>query len=167
LRRVDPDVVHLQQGHYFFNLALARLNGVPLVITVHEVMDRRRPRFTRHRIPQWPYTRGLRRADRVIVHGEALRPRVVREGVDPSLIHVLPRAAPPSQNGQRDPAEPTVLFFGRIWPYKGLDYLIRAEPAISEQVPDVRIVIAGRGERLARYRRLMVHPERFEVHDRF
>ena len=38
------------------------------------------------------------------------------------------------------------LFFGRLWPYKGLEYLIRAEPIISRQIPDVKIVIAGAGE---------------------
>jgi glycosyltransferase involved in cell wall biosynthesis len=55
------------------------------------------------------------------------------------------------------------LFFGRIWPYKGLDYLIRAEPLISAVVPDAEIVIAGEGEDMARYRAMMVHPERFTV----
>jgi glycosyltransferase involved in cell wall biosynthesis len=59
-----------------------------------------------------------------------------------------------------------VLFFGRIWPYKGLDNLIRAEPWIAQQIPDVRIVIAGQGEDFERYRRLMVHPERFAVLNR-
>jgi starch synthase len=167
LRLLDPDVIHVQQGHYFFNFALGRLGGVPLVLTVHEVMDRRRPRRGPHRVPQWPYTRGLRRADRVVVHGETLRPMVVREGVDPFRIHVLPRAAPRFNRETAAPSESTILFFGRIWPYKGLKYLIEAEPAISRQVPNVKIVIAGRGEKLARYRRLMSHPERFEVHDHF
>jgi glycosyltransferase involved in cell wall biosynthesis len=167
LRRVDPDVIHLQQGHYFFNSMLGRLGEVPLVITAHEVVDRRGARTGPRRVPQWLYTRGLRRADRVVVHGEALRPKVVGEGVDPSRVHVVPRGSPPAQREPGDPREPTLLFFGRIWPYKGLEYLIEAEPAITRQVPDVRIVIAGRGERLDRYRRLMTHPERFEVQDRF
>jgi glycosyltransferase involved in cell wall biosynthesis len=34
---------------------------------------------------------------------------------------------------------------------------------ISAACPDARIVIAGEGEELGRYRQLMTHPERFEV----
>jgi glycosyltransferase involved in cell wall biosynthesis len=60
-----------------------------------------------------------------------------------------------------------VLFFGRIWPYKGLEYLIQAEPEVASRVPHARFLIAGRGESLDRYRRLMVHPERFVAIDDF
>jgi glycosyltransferase involved in cell wall biosynthesis len=63
--------------------------------------------------------------------------------------------------------EHLVLFFGRIWQYKGLEYLIRAEPLISTRVPDVRILIAGRGENFSRYARMMVNPHRFLVHNEF
>jgi glycosyltransferase involved in cell wall biosynthesis len=63
--------------------------------------------------------------------------------------------------------EHLILFFGRIWEYKGLEYLIRAEPLISARVPDVRIMIAGQGEDFSRYARMMVHPEHFTVHNEF
>jgi glycosyltransferase involved in cell wall biosynthesis len=66
-----------------------------------------------------------------------------------------------------DEDERQVLFFGRIWAYKGLDTLIQAEPLISHRVPDVRIVIAGRGEDLVPYQARMVHPERFVIHNSF
>jgi glycosyltransferase involved in cell wall biosynthesis len=80
-------------------------------------------------------------------------------------VHVVPHVQLGDSQAQTDVKERpgTVLFFGRIWPYKGLDYLIRAEPFITARVPNVRFVIAGRGEDLARYRALMVHPERFEL----
>src|SRR5207253_8898786 len=50
------------------------------------------------------------------------------------------RAAPRTQAGLR----PTVLFFGRVSPYKGLDDLYRAAPLIAQQVPGLHIVVAGR-----------------------
>jgi glycosyltransferase involved in cell wall biosynthesis len=45
----------------------------------------------------------------------------------------------------------TLLFFGRIWPYKGLKYLIAAIPLVAKQFPEVKLLIAGRGENLDAY----------------
>jgi glycosyltransferase involved in cell wall biosynthesis len=44
------------------------------------------------------------------------------------------------------PAEPSLLFFGRISHYKGLDILLDAMPRIWETVPATRLVVAGYGE---------------------
>jgi glycosyltransferase involved in cell wall biosynthesis len=38
----------------------------------------------------------------------------------------------------------TVLFFGRITPYKGLEILYRALPQIANHVPHLRVLVAGR-----------------------
>ena len=68
--------------------------------------------------------------------------------IPPAAIHVIPLVAIGSITPREDASEDTrmVLFFGRIWPYKGLDYLIRAEPLVTACVPDARFVIAaGRG----------------------
>jgi glycosyltransferase involved in cell wall biosynthesis len=37
-----------------------------------------------------------------------------------------------------------ILFFGRISPYKGVDDLLKAMPAVFEQFPDEKLVIAGK-----------------------
>jgi glycosyltransferase involved in cell wall biosynthesis len=94
---------------------------------------------------------------------------IERLTLDPDHVHVVPLVGIGSDDGRGDVPEEahTVLFFGRIWAYKGLEYLIRAEPLITAVVPDVKIVIAGKGEDLAGYRRLMVHPERFVVRNYF
>ena len=47
---------------------------------------------------------------------------------------------------------PVVLFFGRMWPYKGLDVLLRSQPHVSRALPNATFVIAGQGESLDRYR---------------
>jgi glycosyltransferase involved in cell wall biosynthesis len=86
-------------------------------------------------------------------------------GVRPEAVDVIPLAFGwrPLAAADRVLAGPRLLFFGRIWPYKGLDHLLAAEPIVSERFPDLEIVIAGEGEDFARYRRLMVHPERYRV----
>lgn len=40
----------------------------------------------------------------------------------------------------------TLLFFGRISPYKGLEYLCKAFPIIKKRLPDCKLVIAGGGK---------------------
>lgn len=167
VRRFGPDVVHLQQGHLWFNLALPLLRR-PLVVTVHD------PRYhlgdrESQRTPQRIMDLGFRRADRVLVMADQLREATVGRGVRREIIDVVPHLPLGDEAAGSDVPEEDhqVLFFGRIWPYKGLEYLIRAEPLVSAAVPEARFVIAGQGEDLARYRGLMVHPERFEVHNRF
>jgi glycosyltransferase involved in cell wall biosynthesis len=44
------------------------------------------------------------------------------------------------------PAVPTLLFFGRISHYKGLDVLLAAMPQVWETAPTTRLVIAGHGD---------------------
>lgn len=41
--------------------------------------------------------------------------------------------------------ENTVLFFGRISPYKGIEYLVQAVPIIKKSIPHLKVVIAGDG----------------------
>lgn len=167
VRAFRPDVVHFQNGHLFFNLALPLLRQFPLVITIH---DARQHLGDRESLitPQWIMDFGFKRADHAIVHGTNMVPTVVSElGFPESRVHVIPHIA----IGERPTGHPvaddgrTILFFGRIWEYKGLEFLVRAEPRVSAEFPDVRFVIAGKGEDFDRYRRMMVHPDRFEVHN--
>lgn len=40
----------------------------------------------------------------------------------------------------------TLLFFGRISPYKGIEYLIDAIPIIKKSIQNLKVIIAGEGE---------------------
>ncbi len=163
----DPDVVHLQQGHPWFNLALARLRHRPLVVTAHDPR-RHMGDHEGRKVPQFLYDHGFRRASQLIVHGSPLKDVLVDElRIPEERVHVIPHIVLGSAPDRAGEEAPVILFFGRIWEYKGLDYLIRAEPMITKEVPDARIVIAGTGEDFGRYRAMMVHPERFEVHNEF
>jgi glycosyltransferase involved in cell wall biosynthesis len=169
IRIFDPDVIHLQKGHLWFNLTLPLLKRYPLVTTIHDPRHHVGDRESQ-KAPQMIIDFGYRRADQLIVHGKQLKQVVVEElGLPSEIVHVIPHIALGDDTDQHQVQEEDhlVLFFGRIWEYKGLEYLIRAEPLITAQVPDASIVIAGRGEDFDRYRRLMVHPERFTVYNEY
>jgi glycosyltransferase involved in cell wall biosynthesis len=172
LEQFDPDVIHLQAGHPWFNLVWPFYRSRRLVVTVHETRHHLGDRDGK-KFPQWMMNLGYRRADRIIVHGEQLRRDAIADlGTPNEIIDVVP-AVPDIVLGHRDPGRAvegdgrSILFFGRIWEYKGLEYLIRAEPLISRRAPHVRIVIAGRGEEFAKYRAMMTNPDRFEVHNEY
>jgi glycosyltransferase involved in cell wall biosynthesis len=61
--------------------------------------------------------------------------------------------------------EDAVLFFGRIEPYKGLQYLLEAMPAVWEQSPSTGLIVAGDGA-LEPYEGLL-QDDRIEVVNRF
>ena len=169
IRAFQPDAVHFQHGHMWFNLALPLIGRTPLVITIHD------PRHhsgdpEASRVPQRIMDFGYHRADEVIVHGEQLKQVCVDDLHLPAdRVHVVPHITLGDETAQSHVHEQpnTILFFGRIWEYKGLEYLIKAEPLITEQVPDAHIVIAGRGEDFDRYTQMMVHPDRFTVYNEY
>jgi glycosyltransferase involved in cell wall biosynthesis len=169
IRKFNPDIIHFQRGHLWFNLALPLLRRYPLVITIHDPIHHigdRQSRVT----PQAIMDFGFKQACEVIVHGNSLKQSVSqRLRLSKDQIHFIPHIIIGGNNSFCSFPEDDlmVLFFGRIWEYKGLEYLIRAEPLITERVPGVRIVIAGKGEDFTRYRKLMVHPERFIVYNEY
>jgi glycosyltransferase involved in cell wall biosynthesis len=170
VRRFRPDVVHLQQGHLWFNFALPLLRGYPLVTTVHD----HRPHVGDRgglKTPVPVMRIAFRRASVLVVHSERLKAELVDQLPFPAArVHVMPHVAigartDVAMTGESDGR--TVLFFGRIWPYKGLEFLIRAQPYIAETIPDVRIVIAGEGEDFARYRSMIGNSDRFVIRNEF
>jgi glycosyltransferase involved in cell wall biosynthesis len=40
----------------------------------------------------------------------------------------------------------TILFFGRISRYKGIEYLLHAIPQVKAHIPDIKVIIAGKGD---------------------
>lgn len=174
IRSFQPDVIHFQQGHLWFNALLPFLRHYPLVCTIHDPTHHMGDLGATN-TPQLVYNFGFRRADQLILHNPQMK-QIACDGLrlPASRIHVVPHVqlgeAPvlPTNDKAADATdEKVVLFFGRIWGYKGLDYLIRAEPLITSRVPGAKIMIAGEGEDFARYRQLMRNPDNFIVYNEF
>jgi glycosyltransferase involved in cell wall biosynthesis len=145
LRRIDafdPDVVHVQW------LLLPRLDRRwlgrvagkrPTVLTAHDVL----PRRSAHHVGTWLEI--FRTVDAVVVHSERARDTLAGLGVAEERLTVIDHPVF-VENGGPPPEPPTgatLLFFGLIREYKGLDVLIRALPEIVARVPAARLIVAG------------------------
>ncbi len=174
VRAFQPDVVHGQEylSDYaaWGSLCLGQL--FPMVLTVHDHVthtgaDSRLP--WRKRV----YRRLLRKgADRILVHGERIRADMAadptyRESRIFSVMHgVLGNAGGSGTKVRAEPA--TLLFFGRIEAYKGLGVLLKALEILgSETIPDLRLIIAGRGSDLEPYRARIGADPRIELMERY
>jgi RimJ/RimL family protein N-acetyltransferase len=68
------------------------------------------------------------------------------------------------QSGEKE-EEDWILFFGNVEDYKGLEYLILAEPLITSEIPRAKIVIAGRGQE--KYYHLIRNKDNFLLLNKF
>jgi glycosyltransferase involved in cell wall biosynthesis len=131
LAKLEPDVVHVQWlPRAELDVRWVRRLRRPAVLTAHDVVPRRE-----RALKAWPAL--LRLFGRVVVHSERAVERLRALGVDnvvriPHPVFEAPRELPPPQGA-------TLLFFGLIREYKGLDVLVRA----LAEVPAARLVVAG------------------------
>ena len=111
-------------------------------------------------------------SDVLIVNGKNLLDAVKRKYHVPAdrltYIPLCPRFTVTRWPHQMRSEQPgMVLFFGKIYPYKGLEYLVMAQPLISREAPDVRIMIAGRGVDNFRCRQIIQEPSYFTFRNGF
>ncbi len=145
LRRIDqlaPDVVHVQW------LARPELDirwlrrlprSGPLVLTAHNATVRVR------KSANDAWREALTIAAGVVVHSHQAVDRLAEFGIDRRKIVRIahPVFDSPSSAPIEPPSGTTLLFFGLIRRYKGLDVLVSALPEIRRYVPDARLVVAG------------------------
>src|SRR5438045_5428584 len=140
---IDADLVHCHTWYSHFGGILAKMNyGIPLVITVHS-LEPLRP-WKRDQLgggydfSDWVEKTALEMADAVIavsaetkrdlerlfkIHPDRLH--VIYNGIDLEEYRKIDSTAAPVRFGI-DPAEPFVLFVGRITRQKGIVHLVRA-----------------------------------------
>jgi glycosyltransferase involved in cell wall biosynthesis len=148
VRDLRPDVLHVDDPDVTPRLALAAgdLPPVPTVLSVYDPLPHLGERNWRKELSRrllFP------RAQRFVVHHEHGRSEFCRRyRLAPEDVAVVRQGAFEllraywSPGMEPDPA--TVLFVGRLSPYKGLDVLFEAAPLVAEGLPDVHVVVAGR-----------------------
>lgn len=171
INKINPDVIHVTWDLVWFNILAPILRKKwPLIITDHEPIGKNTKvtfygkyiyRATR------PFTRTM--SDALIVHSEKLKNGLVKNGMGEDKVYVIPHGVFTYYNRwckERIKEQKVILFFGFIEDYKGIEYLIKAEPLISKEVQDAKIIIAGKGD-FSQYGKLIKHENSFEIINEF
>lgn len=163
--RYRPTVVHVASSVPCMGAVADELRrqGVLAVHTIHDPAPHRQTRSLWSNVQtavsrRWLWPRALCRFDVLHVHSHKHRellaacyPRLTRKRM--YVVQHGGGATREVANGDAMPAElaspldraRTVLFFGRIEDYKGLDVLLAALGTIAQEVPGCRLIVAGAG----------------------
>lgn len=146
INKQNYDIIHLIGQNSIFK-HIYRLLKKPIVFTLHEVIDRSGSRiFNGYSTVNFI----SKRNNNVIFHSnntaehysKSFNPRnrninVVKFGLFETYKLF---------NCQVEEEKRTILFYGIILPYKGLEYLIDAFNIVKREEPNLKLIIAGRGE---------------------
>ena len=132
-RALAPDVTHVQWlAIPRYDLHWLRRLRRPTVLTAHDVLPRR-PKNAR----AWGEALGL--VDRVVVQSQRALDELAGHGVPREKLVRIQHPVFESGVEAQPPEGATILFFGLIRDYKGLDVLLSA----LAELPEARLVVAG------------------------
>ena len=166
VQTLRPDVLHAHSPVLTALPALwvGRSHRIPVVYEVRALWEdgavdhgATQVGSTRYRLTRAIETYALRHATRVTTICEGLRRDIARRGVPPERITVVPNAVD-TEKFRFDPAPDvelaarlnldgkTVLsFIGSFYGYEGLELLVQAFATVSQQRPELRLLLAGGG----------------------
>jgi glycosyltransferase involved in cell wall biosynthesis len=176
VERLQPDVIHfLSEGISWLSFVVPFLSRrYPIVTTMHDVEYHPGDHASR-RVPRCFANHLIARSDKVLVHGARLR-RDAKQRY-PKLatkFEVMPHVlflryfdiARRNKMSRKHDRTINVLFFGRIYAYKGLDVLIRCVPLVVKSFSNIRITIAGTGEDIDKYISMMHDLSYYDIRNR-
>ncbi|MFA8299511.1 MAG: glycosyltransferase family 4 protein [Hyphomicrobiales bacterium] len=148
------DVIHAHDWlTYPAGIAAAKVSGKPLVVHMHATeFDR-----SGENINQTVFDMerdGMLAADRVVAVSNFTKSIVVdRYGIPEEKVVTVHNAVEPIDNEEKSKAsrllkEKIVTFLGRVTFQKGPDYFVEAARKILNKDPNIRFVMAGRGDML-------------------
>jgi glycosyltransferase involved in cell wall biosynthesis len=167
LKKEQPDIINAHTPVPFIADMTERARGhIPFVLTYHSDIIKSSPILNFLSKLEYIFltNRTLRRADRIIVTSDYyarqssyLRPlyhkiNFVAPGVD---IERLKPGVPTPYFNDKFKGSRTVLFVGQLdasHAHKGLDDALMAIAKIKESIPNVKLVIVGRGNHIDHYR---------------
>ena len=158
----NPDIIHFNENHLWTALLLPFLKKFNILTMVHDIKPHPGRRTIDQKIAKKLY---YHFSDCLLVHGEYAKKELKTNKKCCSIPHGDYSFFLNYQKGKIEEESETILFFGNIVDYKGLDYLIKSINYISKVKPKIKLIIAGSGD-FENYKSL-VNDVNFEIHNRY
>lgn len=152
-----PDIVHCHECPEYYTAALMdllRISSIPQVLTVHDAIPHSEGGSGTNQSEERLRGRMRSAAAHVTLHGtsciadfRSASPNF-KGGVTSSMHGVL--MVPPANAAPIVPIAGRILFFGRMWAYKGLDVFLDAIDMLAKRSVPHQAVVAGRGPEMTR-----------------
>jgi alpha-maltose-1-phosphate synthase len=169
------DIIHVQITNVWLYLYRLLYRKVPIVCTIHDPYQHYGLGAFKYICEEASQRLSTRLALRFFVHGEALKTDLSEGfGVPAHKIEVIPHGEfsfyvhlrSSTNLWRKQKSFKRVLFFGEVRRNKGLEYLLKAEPIISESYEEYKICIAGKFEGdLDYYKGLIRNSDKCEIVD--
>ncbi|MEQ1495563.1 MAG: TIGR04063 family PEP-CTERM/XrtA system glycosyltransferase [Novosphingobium sp.] len=161
-----PDLIHAHSPAIcgLAALRVARLRGIPLVYEIRAFWEDAAvgngtgtQGSLKYRLIRALENHVVAKADAVVTICEGLRSDLIKRGVNPAKLLIMPNGVDLGLFGNpvpRDPAltaelglgdGPVIGFIGSFYDYEGIDDLIAAMPLLIAQLPAARLLLVGGG----------------------
>jgi len=148
--RGTADIVHAHGLRAaFIGVSAAKLAGIPVVFTAHNVPPRP------GRLQKLIVSLISAQSDAIITVSEAIAQQFVELGCAKSKLHVIPNGIQLARYSGVVPGEraalgvreddPVVIYVGRLSPEKGVRVLLDAFTLVKKSIPTVQLLIVGSG----------------------
>lgn len=143
------EYIHVQSLAVYNYLMVNKIHDKKIMVDIHDVVQ-----HSGHKLSFWSkfiIRKWFNLADEIVVHNSIsadYMENVLK--LSKEKINVLPFGLIPLTTKQIEPCvfpeKPTLLFFGRICRYKGIEYLIKAVDIVIKKIPGLKVIIAGAGK---------------------
>ncbi|MBO3800152.1 MAG: GT4 family glycosyltransferase PelF [Candidatus Brockarchaeota archaeon] len=160
-----PDVIHANNRFFSTTICgalLKKIVGKPLVTTLHlgpMLLNRKFFDFLINTYEKTVSRWIIQSSDKIIAVSNSVMKHALSLGAASSKIKVIPNGVDLDEFKPRREFKKIgvkkIIFIGRLFPNKGIQYLVKAAPIVLAKHPHVEFVIVGRGPMEAELRNMV------------
>jgi len=155
VKNFSPDIIYYPFFFFWLPIVNFLFPEIPKVFTVHDPILHSGEKNLVMEIIQ---KNTIKKSHRIIILSDVFKEIINSQGMSFENIDVIPHGVfnyyLENFVIEKNSHPPTILFFGRILKYKGLNNLLKAFDLIKKEVPECRLLIAGKGD-LKPYRKFL------------